>query len=193
MFFITITMLVLIIMVGNELLSILWSEKALSPRDLELAYFMLVLNFVGIFFSAIGGIFRKSAISMGTAKPLYIRWIGVQFFCAGYSYLIINAFGTLGLLSILPLNMTLMAAVSTYSAYRVGIEVSLLLRDLLFQNGGGVFLLVLVIGMWGLSYLTLPLENSVMLSLAVKLLGIGGLYVLVALVFRSNLKLWLAP
>lgn len=193
MFFIAATMLALIIMVGNELLMILWREKALSPGDLELAYFMMSFNFVGIFFSAIGGLFRKSAISMGTAKPLYLRWIGVQIFCMGYSYFIIKVFGTLGLSTILPLNMTMMAGVSLYSAYRVGIDVSLLLRNLLFQNGGGIFLLVLTSFTWGICYLTLPLGNSIILSLVVKLLGIGGLYVLVALVFRSNLKLWLAP
>lgn len=181
------TMLALIILVGNELLSLLWSEKTLTPTDFKLAYLMLVLNFAGIFISAIGGIFRKSAISMGAPKPLYIRWIGVQLFCAGYSYGIITAFGTLGLISILPLNMILMAVVSIYSAYREGIDVSVLLKDLLFHNGGIILLLVLATSTWFIFNLTLPLGSSAMLSFAVKLLCIGGLYVLVTVVFWQKI------
>jgi len=181
------TMLAFIILVGNELLSMLWSEKTLTPTDFKLAYLMLVLNFVGILFSSIGGIFRKSAISMGAAKQLYFRWIVVQLFCAVYSYSVITALGTLGLASILPLNMTLMAGVSVYSAHREGIDVYALLKDLLFHNSGIILLVLLVISSWCIFYLTLPLRSSVLLSFAVKILAIGGLYVLTAIVFRREI------
>lgn len=189
MFVLSLTMLLLVILVGNELLSLLWSEKTLSQDDFKLAYVMLVMNFFGSVFSAIGGIFRKSAISMGTVKYLYIRWIGVQFFCAGYSYVIITLYGTHGLLTILPLNMILMSCVSIYSANKVGLEVSVLLKIILFNNGGIMFLLILAIGSLAICYLTLPFGNNIILSLATKLLGIFGLYVLLALVFKRRIKL----
>ena len=181
------TMLALIVLVGNEMLSLLWSEKSLTPSNFKLAYLMLVLNFTGIFFSAVGGIFRKSAISMGAAKQLYARWIGVQLFCAASSYGIITASGIFGLVFILPLNMILMAAVSIYSAYLEGIDVSALLKKLLFHNSGILLLFVLAISTCSIFYLTLPLENNVIMSFAVKLLAIGALYVFGAIVFREKI------
>ena len=185
------TILALITLVGNELLSLLWSKKALTPENFKFAYIMLVFNFFGVFFSAIGGIFRKSAISMGAAKQLYFRWIGVQLFCTAYTYFILTAFGPHGLVTILPLNMILMASVSIYSAHREGIKVSALLKELLLYRNGIILLLTLAISTSCISFLTMPFRNNDILSLIFKLLSIGGLYAIGAVVFRREIKAFL--
>lgn len=185
------TSLAIVVLVGDEILTLLWSKKTLTPADFKLAYLILILNFLGIFFSAIGGIFRKSAISIGATKHIYIRWIWVQLFCAAYAYGMITAFGTHGLVTILPLNMTLMAGVSIYSANREGIDVSALLKELLFQWNGILFLLILGISTFCISYLTTPLAISSILLISIKLSCIGGLYVFGAVVFRKKIKAFL--
>lgn len=191
MSFITGTFLVLIILLGNELLSLLWSERTLTATDFEFAYVVLVFNFIGVFFSAIGGIFRKSAISLGASKQLYIHWMGVQLFCSVYAYKMITAFGTYGLITMLPLNMALMAGVSIYCAYRKGIDVSFLLKGLFFNMKGIILLGVISVCIFFVSHLILPIGSGVILSITIKLICIGLLYALMIVVFWKNIKAFL--
>lgn len=112
----TITFLIFcfICLIGYELLNLLWSEKSLSDSELKIAYIMLCLNFFGFIFSATGSIFRKASVALGNAKKLYKGWILVQLFCALYAFVSIYFLGIYGLISILVINMILMALTSFY-------------------------------------------------------------------------------
>lgn len=127
---ISITILISVVFLGNELLLLLWSEKALSQGEYNFAYWLLVLNFLGICFSSVGGIFRKGAISLGNAKLLYGRWIMVQLFSALYAFVVIRVLGVYGLATILPVNMVLMSLVSTSTALSSGISIQFILSAL---------------------------------------------------------------
>lgn len=176
-------MLALIMLMGNEILMLLWSNKTLSPSHFKLAYYILVMNFFGICFSSIGGIFRKSAISMGGAQSLYIRWIGVQLFCAIYSYFIITTFKHIGLITVLPINMFLMATVSTYSAYKNGIDVLYVFKS--YMNNKFILFFVLLFGsVITALYFTISIIYNPLYSFLIKFTSISVLIFLLAIRFR---------
>jgi putative peptidoglycan lipid II flippase len=105
-----------IILVGDDILALLWSEKALTASEYQIAYYMLIANMVGIVFSATGQIFRKATVALGGAKSLYIYWTFTQLLSAAYSFWAIKYFGVWGLASIPVLNQLLMAGVSYFVA-----------------------------------------------------------------------------
>ncbi len=120
--FVTLLMTAYIFLGGKELLTLLWKSASMDEVKLQLAYEMLVLGFVGLILSGLGGIFRKSAVALGASSALYTAWIFTQLASALYSYLSIRFWGTTALLFILPVNMGLMALVSFRVAGKQGIH-----------------------------------------------------------------------
>jgi len=110
-----------IFLLGDDLLRMLWQEKTMSEREYAIAYTMLAANFLGIIFSAVGMVFRKAVVAMQRAKALYTAWTITQFACAVYSYITIAQFGIYGLASIPVINMLLMASVSFFTAFKMGL------------------------------------------------------------------------
>lgn len=133
-FVITFIIFCFIIIVGNELLHLLWSKKSLNASEFGIAYIMLCLNFFGFIFSAIGSIFRKSSVALGNAKILYKGWIFVQLFCAVYAFISIYFLGIFGLISILVLNMILMASTSFYISEQGGIKSKSMIYKLIMNK-----------------------------------------------------------
>ena len=110
-----------IFLLGDDLLRLLWHEKTMPESEYAIAYIMLATNFLGIIFSAVGMVFRKAVVAMHRAKALYTAWTVTQFACAIYSYIAIAQFGVYGLASIPVINMLLMASVSFFTAFRMGL------------------------------------------------------------------------
>ena len=105
-----------VVLQGDEILALLWSEKTLSESEYLIAYYMLVANMVGVLFSATGQIFRKATVALGSAKSLYFYWTFTQLFSAIYSYFVIKYFEIWGLASIPVVNQLLMSGVSYFVA-----------------------------------------------------------------------------
>lgn len=109
------------LLLGEDILRLLWSERTLSDEEYKIAYIMLSINLLGVIFSSIGMIFRKSVVAMQGAKKLYKGWTSIQILTAAYSFLIIYYFGVYGLASVPVVNMALMAGVSIYLAFMFGL------------------------------------------------------------------------
>ncbi len=144
-FLITFLIFALIYLTGYDLLSLLWSEKSLNASELKLAYIMLCLNFFGFIFSSTGAIFRKAAVALEKAKQLYKGWIKVQLFCALYALASIYFLGVYGLVSILVINMILMAFTSFYVSEKSGINSKKLIYEFLTNKKFVSFLTIILI------------------------------------------------
>lgn len=146
-FWISIIMVIFLcggILLGKEALQILWSKKSLLPKEFNLAYIMLIMNFTGLVFSSAGQIFRKSAVALGYAQKLYKRWIYVQLFTSTYTFIAIYFTGIYGLASIPVINMFLLALVSFYTAQKSGVDCMYILKSI-FGSTLIFFLSILVI------------------------------------------------
>lgn len=115
--------LCLIFLLGDNILHILWSARSLTSSDFEIAYLMLVLNFVGVLFFSVGQLFRKVSIASGDAEQLYRGWILVQVLSAIFAYTSIRFIGFFGLAFYPVVNMILMAIVPLYYNIKSGIDI----------------------------------------------------------------------
>ena len=68
----------LVILLGREIIDLLWKSKAVNSYFLRIGYWMLIINFIGFTCSAVGSIYRKTAVSLNKGKRLYNFWIWVQ-------------------------------------------------------------------------------------------------------------------
>lgn len=177
-----------ILVVSNDLLSLLWDDKLLTRDELSFASTLLSLNFIGIMFSSTGGIFRKAAVSLGGASRLYFNWTLVQVVFAGYSYWMISSYGRLGLSTIIPLNLMLMSFVSTATAMRRGIGVFRIIKEIIFFSRIGLFVVFSLL--FALCLHNISPFNDLNL---IQRFGIETIVLLVAqivllLVFKENVK-----
>ena len=187
-FVITFLIFALIYLTGYDLLSLLWSEKSLNASELKLAYTMLCLNFFGFIFSATGAIFRKAAVALDKAKQLYEGWIKVQLFCALYALASIYFLGVYGLISILVINMILMAFTSFYVSEQSGIKsknmIYEFLRDKKFVSFFTIILFSTILIRIIIDKFSLLNIYSILLKSIVLLLII---FVFIYLVYRTDL------
>jgi putative peptidoglycan lipid II flippase len=110
-----------VVLLGREMMDVLWKSKAVSDYFLGIGYWMLIINFIAFTFSATGSIYRKVTVSLDKGKNLYNFWIGVQMISAILSYLIITPLGWVGLPLVTLLNTSLMAIGSAWVAKKSGI------------------------------------------------------------------------
>ena len=110
-----------VVLFGREIINILWKSKAISSYFLEIGYWMLIMNFIGFTFSAVGSIYRKVTVSLDKGKYLYNFWIGVQIISAILSYFVITPLGWFGLPLVTFLNTSIMATCSVWVANQSGI------------------------------------------------------------------------
>jgi putative peptidoglycan lipid II flippase len=170
-FMITFIIFCFITLIGNELLHFLWSKKSLSISEFEIAYIMLCLNFFGFIFSAIGSIFRKSSVALGNATMLYEGWIVVQLFSAFYAFISIYFLGIFGLISILLINMVLMASTSFYISELGEIKSKSMIYKLIFNKKFILF----VAGMSLSTLVIILLFNSIYLTNIYSLVAKGSI------------------
>lgn len=169
----TFVLFCLILLSGQEILHILWSKRSLTDTEFLIAYVMLCLNFFGFMFNANGSIFRKTAVALGNAKPLYKMWIGVQIFSAFYAFVSIYFVGTIGLASIIVVNMILMAASSFIMSQRSGIDAIPIYRKLAASKNVGTFLLSVLISTLVLMYTFTYIDLTMIVSLVIKTAVLG--------------------
>lgn len=162
-----------ILLSGHEILHILWSKRSLTDNEFLIAYLMLCLNFFGFIFNANGSIFRKTAVAMGYAKPLYKMWIGVQIFSAFYAFVSIYFLGTVGLASIIVVNMVLMASASFIMSQRSGINAIPIYRKLAESKNFGTFLISVLISTLVMMYFFTYMDISMIPSLVIKIATLG--------------------
>lgn len=185
----------IILLSGQEILHLLWSKRSLTNTEFLIAYIMLCLNFLGFIFNANGSIFRKTAVALGNAKPLYKMWIGVQIFSAFYAFVSIYFVGTIGLASIIVVNMILMASASFIMSQRSGINAIPIYKKLIASENFGSFILSVLITTLALMYFFSYTDMSIIISLIIKtvtlLLIVAGLayFLFPALINNAWLKL----
>jgi len=112
----------LVILLGQEIINVLWKSKIMSDYFLHIGYWMLIINFVGFTLSAIGSIYRRVAVSLDKGKYLYRFWIGGQIISGLLSYLIIPPLGWFGLSIVTFLNAFLLAAGSIWVSRKCDIN-----------------------------------------------------------------------
>ncbi len=143
-FIITFLIFCFITLIGSELLHLLWSKNSLIAYEFDVAYIMLCFNFFGFIFAAIGSIFRKSSVALGNATRLYKGWIVVQLFCAVYAFISIYFLGIFGLMSILVINMILMASISFYVSEKGELKSKLMIYKLILNKKLILFLTLML-------------------------------------------------
>lgn len=184
--------LILVILLGEELLQLLWSEKALSEKEHYLAYLMLILNMIAVIFSSIGLIFRKSGIALGASKELYRGWTVVQLFSALYSFITIKLFSNYGLITIPLTNFFLISLNSFLVATNNGINTSAVFGGVSGKKAGKYLSsLILFIILIVLVPYFLPSNLTIVKKLLIKFLVFIGILVIILLFLRKELLLGL--
>lgn len=107
---------------GEYLLGLLLGDGLSSPASLGLAHQILNWGLLGALASGVGGLFRKTAVSLGKGRRLYVQWTAAQLASAAASYACISTFGEAGLACIMPINMSLLAWVSIKVAEEAGVS-----------------------------------------------------------------------
>lgn len=157
----------LVILLGREIIDVLWKSKVMSDYFLGIGYWMLIINFMGFTNSAVGSIYRRVTISMDRGKNLYHFWIMVQIVSIILSYFIITPFGWFGLSLVAFLNTSLMAIGSIWVSKKCGI---IFTKTIDFRNFSSIGLstILFIIFSFALNYLLKP-GISVSLTIILKL------------------------
>ncbi len=167
-FVVTFVVCCFIALTGKDLLHFLWSKKSLSAHEFTIAYWMLFLNFFGSIFSTTGTIYRKAAISLGSAKIFYQNGILVQLFLAGYSFVSIYYFGVFGLATIIILHKLSMTLVSFLISERSGVKSKKMIYEMLSAKKFILFSIVLLLStsllFFGFNMLALSTINNIIVK-----------------------------
>lgn len=107
---------------GTDFLKILWAEKSLNASDFNYCRTLLILFFATYIVGNSAQLFRKAAVSMGSAKKLYSGWIISQLLTGLFSALLIPFGGLTGLAFIPLINTVLLGLVSFQGAHAKGIN-----------------------------------------------------------------------
>jgi putative peptidoglycan lipid II flippase len=113
-----------VIILGREIIDLLWKSKAVSDYFLDIGYWMLIINFIGFTVSAVGSIYRRVTISLDKGKELYRFWIVMQIASGILSYLVIIPLGWAGLSLVVFLNTSFLALGSLWISAKSGIVFS---------------------------------------------------------------------
>ncbi len=124
-----------VILLGREIINLLWKSKTVDSYFLDIGYWMLIINFIGFTFTAVGSIYRKVAVSLHKGKQLYHYWIWVQIITAIFSYFVILPSGWIGLSLATFLNTALMAICSVLIVRQSRLAIS---KTIDFRNLGSI-------------------------------------------------------
>ena len=100
-----------VIAAGRPGLEVLLGWKNFPPHQLELAYRLLIAYTAIIGFAAGEWIWRKTVVSVGRVRQLYLTTAGVQMLCALLAIPLMRAWGIAGLVGVSALNAALLATV----------------------------------------------------------------------------------
>lgn len=184
--FVSVFIVILIILFGQEVLQIIWSKKNLTSEEFSIAYLMLILNFVGTTFSSSGQIFRKAAVALGGANQLYKGWVLVQLLSALFAFGAIYFFGIYGLASVLVINMALMSYVAIIVAQNNDIHSKKLLAGLIQDRKVIVTVIFLLSVTVGSVLLMNYFSISTIFSLGIKALFFGIVLMVLAFTFHKS-------
>ncbi|MEO8568567.1 MAG: lipid II flippase MurJ [Ginsengibacter sp.] len=110
-----------VVLLGREIIDVLWKSKTVSDYFLGIGYWMLIINFIGFTITGVGSIYRKVVVSLNRGKELYHFWIGVQIVNAILAYFIITPLGWFGLSLMTIIGYIFMATGSVWVAKKSGI------------------------------------------------------------------------
>ncbi|MCK0132265.1 hypothetical protein MWU59_12205 [Flavobacteriaceae bacterium F08102] len=159
------------ILMGDEIIRLIWENKKFVAKDVDLAYVFLLFNCVGILISSLGGLYRKMVVSQGKAKRLYNFWSISQLLTALCTYVFIKYFNVNGLLFIIPLNAFFMAAVSYLIYLRMDYPVKIN-----FFNKNMFYVLFLILVAIGVKFLIFPRFVPNIISVAIGTVFVLSLY-----------------
>jgi putative peptidoglycan lipid II flippase len=155
-----------VILLGREIIDLLWKSKTVSDYFLGIGYWMLIINFVGFTVTAVGSIYRRVTVSLDKGKDLYRFWIWAQILNGILAYFIITPLGWFGISLMTFIGGSLLAICSILVARKSGIS---LLKAFNFKDSISICLSVLffVAFAFGMNYF-LKTENQVS-KIAIKL------------------------
>ncbi len=110
-----------VIILGREIIDVLWKSKSVSDYFLGIGYWMLIINFIGFTVSAVGSIYRRVTVSLDKGKELYRFWIAMQIISGILSYFMITPLGWFGLSIVAFLNVGFLALGSVWISRKSGI------------------------------------------------------------------------
>lgn len=166
------------ILIGEEFLKLIWTERKISESYYDYAHLMLLFNFAGFIFSSQGIIFRKTAISLGAGKKLYINWSIAQLITLVYTILAIYYFESYGLSTVLLVNMILLSSVSLKVLLDTDIGFYDYIRKAYFSlyRISGFFIIIVICFLIDRNYEALELNfiNSLLLKLFIAIIVVGA-------------------
>jgi peptidoglycan biosynthesis protein MviN/MurJ (putative lipid II flippase) len=131
-----------IILIGDNLLRVLWESRTMTLSDFRLAYIMLCFNFVGALTASVNMILRKSTVAYGFADKLYRWWIIAQLLSAAYTYLAINYLDIYGLATVIMVNTFLILMTTYYVATKYCIDLKEFITSILDKKAYVYFTLM---------------------------------------------------
>lgn len=157
-----------VVLLGREMINLLWKSKAVSDYFLNIGYWMLVINFIGFTVGAVGNIYRKVAVSLDKGKNIYQFWMVAQIITAILSYFLITPLGWIGLILITFLS----AVLTTFSSIWVAKKSDILIAKTIDYKGliSIIFSTILFIGISFLLNFFLKSIESVFVIIVFKLI-----------------------
>lgn len=113
-----ITTLIFTIILGETFIRFMWEGDKFGESAIQLAFWFLIFNYIGLLFSSIAGIFTNLAMSFDFGPRLYFLWSFSQLVSAILTYFLIFFFSTNGLLWIIPINIMLLGMIPFYQIYK---------------------------------------------------------------------------
>lgn len=108
-----------IVVAGRPALAGLWGASRFGGANLTIAVRLLVVFYLLMFVSNIGQISRKSAMSVGAVRTVYLYSSGMQLLSAAVVFLLLPRFGITGAAAVVAVNMCALAAAPTVALWRV--------------------------------------------------------------------------
>ena len=107
-----------IVVAGRSALAALWGVNKFGADNLTIAVRLLIVFYVLMFVSNIGIISRKTAISLGAVRNVYLYASGMQLLSAGIVYILLPRFGIAGAAGVVAFNVCVLALAPTIALWR---------------------------------------------------------------------------
>ena len=107
-----------IVVAGRPALAGLWGVHKFGADNLVIAVRLLIVFYVLMFASNLGQISRKTAISLGAVRQVYLYASGMQLLSAGVVFLLLPRFGIAGAAAVVAFNVLALAAAPTIALWR---------------------------------------------------------------------------
>ena len=172
-----------VVLLGHEVIDVLWKSKNVGDYFLNIGYWMLVINFISFTFGAVANIYRKVAVSLDKGKNIYQLWMVAQIITAILSYLIITPLGWIGLVFV-----TFFSAILTTFACVLVVRKSSVIISETIDSKGLISIIFSTIFFIGISFILnslLKTIESIFVAIVLKMI-IAFLVSYILLFFRHR-------